>query len=58
MRRAANIADAIRDEILRSSAPPTASPRASCSIAGPGLPDETGADADALQAHLTITFEG
>jgi hypothetical protein len=58
MRRAANIADAIRAEINAQFGATSCFATGSCSIIGPGLPDDAGADADALQAHLTITFEG
>ncbi|MES2340003.1 MAG: hypothetical protein V4537_18065 [Pseudomonadota bacterium] len=58
MRRATNIADAIRDEITAQFGATSCFATGSCSIIGPGLPDDAGADADALQAHLTITFEG
>lgn len=58
MRRSTNIADAIRDEILAQFGSSGAFAEGTCSIIGPGLPDDAGADADALLAHLTITFEG
>ncbi len=58
MRRASNIADAIRDEINAQFGATSCFATGSCSIIGPGLPDDAGADADSIQAHLTITFEG
>jgi hypothetical protein len=58
MRRAANIADGDPRRDPAQFGATGCFATASCSIIGPGLPDDAGADADALQAHLTITFEG
>ncbi len=58
MRRATNTADAIRDEILAQFGTTGCFAVGTCEIIGPGLADETGADSDALQALLTISFEG
>ncbi len=58
LRRAANIADAIRAEIQAQFGTSGCFAEGACSIHGPGLPDETGADADAIEAIITIDFEG
>lgn len=58
LRRATNTADGIRADILAQFGTTGCFAVGTCEIVGPGLADETGADHDALQALLTITFEG
>jgi hypothetical protein len=58
MRRATNVADAIRDDILAQFGTTGCFAEGTCEIVGPGLPDDVGADAATLHSLLTISFEG
>ncbi len=58
LRRASNVAESIRDQLTAQFGGTGCFAEGRVSLEGPGLPDETGADRDAIEAVLTIDFEG
>lgn len=58
LRRATNVADAIRDEIQAQFAAAGCFAEGVAGINGPTLPDESSADGDGIASEITIDFEG
>jgi hypothetical protein len=58
LRRASNVAEAILGELAAQFGSSGCFATGTVNLDGPGLPDETGADRDAIEAVLTIDFEG